>query len=76
MHACDVATLFRLALEKSAAGRYCHPVRDGAIPLRELAKPRLGTRQTSAGDPPNLGWEPAQPGLFADLGNGHYFSAN
>jgi hypothetical protein len=22
-----------------------------------------------------LGWEPAQPGLFADLDNGHYFAA-
>jgi nucleoside-diphosphate-sugar epimerase len=28
----------------------------------------LITRQT-------LGWKPAQPGLLADLGNGHYFPA-
>jgi hypothetical protein len=23
-----------------------------------------------------LGWAPTQPGLFADLDNGHYFPAN
>ena len=24
----------------------------------------------------SLGWEPSQPGLFADLDNGHYFPAS
>jgi nucleoside-diphosphate-sugar epimerase len=103
VHVRDVASLFRLALEKGPAGRYWHAVGDGGIPLREIAEAigsRLGlptvsipadelmvpgyfgflaniitqnypasnliTRRT-------LGWEPAQPGLLADLDNGHYF---
>ena len=103
MHVRDVASLFRLALEKGPAGSYWHAVGDGGIPLREIAEAigsRLGlpavsipvdelmvpgyfgflanivtqsypasnliTRRT-------LGWEPAQPGLLADLDNGHYF---
>jgi nucleoside-diphosphate-sugar epimerase len=106
VHIRDAASLFRLALEKSPAGKYWHAVQDGGIPFREIAEAigsRLGlpavsvpadvlmlpgyfgfltsvvtldlpvsnviTRQT-------LGWEPAQPGLLADLDNGHYFSAN
>ena len=106
VHARDVASLFRLALEKGPAGRYWHAVGDGGIPLREIAEAigsRLGlpavsiprdelmvpgyfgflanivtqsypassliTRRT-------LGWEPAQPGLLADLDNGHYFPAS
>ena len=36
----------------------------GSFPATNLI-----TRQT-------LGWEPAQPGLFADLDNGHYFPAS
>jgi hypothetical protein len=34
----------------------------------DLPASNLITRQT-------LGWEPAQPGLLADLDNGHYFPA-
>ena len=105
VHIRDLASLFRLALEKGPAGRYWHAVEDGGIPLREIAEAigsRLGlpavsvpvdelmlpgyfgflanivtqsypasnliTRRT-------LGWEPAQPGLLADLDNGHYFPA-
>jgi nucleoside-diphosphate-sugar epimerase len=107
VHVRDVASLFRLALEKGPSGRYWHAVGDGdgAIPFREISEAigsRLGlpsasipedelmipgyfgflanivtqsypasnliTRQT-------LGWEPTQPGLLADLDNGHYFPA-
>ncbi|HEY5334273.1 MAG TPA: SDR family oxidoreductase [Solirubrobacterales bacterium] len=107
VHVRDVASLFRLALEKGPGGKYWHAVGDGdgAIPFREISEAigvRLGlpavsipedelmipgyfgflanivtqsypassliTRQT-------LGWEPAQPGLLADLDNGHYFPA-
>jgi len=105
VHTSDLASLFRLALEKGPAGRTWHAVGDEGIRFRELAEAiaaRLGlpavsipadelmlpgyfgfltavvtldlaasnaiTRQV-------LGWEPAQPGLIADLDNGHYFPA-
>jgi nucleoside-diphosphate-sugar epimerase len=105
VHARDLAALFRLALEKSPAGKNWHAVADEGIPFRDLAEAiggrlnlpvapipadvlmlpgyfgflanlvtldvpasNLLTRQT-------LGWEPSQPGLVADLGNGHYFPA-
>ncbi|MGA8547468.1 MAG: SDR family oxidoreductase [Mycobacterium sp.] len=106
VHIRDVASLFRLALEKGPAGRYWHAVQDEGIPFREIAEAigsrldlpvlsvpvdelmvpgyfgplaslvtknypasNLITRQT-------LGWQPTQPGLLADLDNGHYFSAD
>jgi ketosteroid isomerase-like protein len=106
VHVRDVASLFRLALEKGPAGKQWHAIGDGGVPFREIAEAmgsRLGlpavsipadvmmlpgyfgfltnlvtlnlpasnliTRQT-------LGWEPAQPSLFADLDNGHYFPAD
>jgi nucleoside-diphosphate-sugar epimerase len=106
VHARDVASLFRLALEKGPAGRYWHAVADEGIPLREIAGAigsRLGLPAVSIPvdelmlpgyfgflaavvtlDLPasslitrrTLGWEPAQPGLLADLDNGHYFLAS
>jgi nucleoside-diphosphate-sugar epimerase len=106
VHSRDVASLFRLALEKGPAGNYWHAVQDEGIPLREIAEAigshldlpavsipadelmvpgyfgilanivtqsypasSLITRRT-------LGWEPAQPGLLADMDNGHYFPAS
>ncbi len=105
VHTSDLASLFRLALEKGPAGKTWHAVGDEGIRFREIAEAiaaRLGlpavsipadelmlpgyfgfltavvtldlaasnaiTRQV-------LGWEPAQPGLIADLDNGHYFPA-
>ncbi len=106
VHARDVASLFRLALEKGPAGRYWHAVEDEGIPLREIAEAigsRLGLPAVSIPadelmlpgyfgfltavatlDLPasnlitrrTLGWEPAQPGLLADLDNGHYVPAS
>ncbi|GAA1366595.1 hypothetical protein [Streptomyces beijiangensis] len=105
VHIRDVATLFRLALEKGPAGKYRHAIEDGGILFREIAEAigsRLGLPAVSIPadvltlpgyfgflanlvtlDLPasnlitrrTLGWEPAQPSLLADLGNGHYFSA-
>lgn len=105
VHIRDVAPLFRLALEKSPAGRYWHAVGDEGISLREIAE-AIGRRlDLPAVSIPldelilpahfgfianivtqnyptsnvitrrTLGWEPAQPGVLADLDNGHYFPA-
>ena len=43
VHIRDVASLFRLALEKGPAGRYWHAVEDGGIPFREIAE-AIGSR--------------------------------
>jgi len=68
VHIRDVASLFRLALEKGLPAV--------SIPADVLMVPgyfgflaNMVTRNTRR----TLGWEPAQPGLLADLDNGHYF---
>ena len=38
VHVRDVASLFRLALEKGPAGSYWHAVENGGIPFREIAE--------------------------------------
>ncbi len=38
VHICDLAALFRLALEKGEAGRYWHAIEDGGIKFREIAE--------------------------------------
>ena len=43
MHVHDLASLFRLALEKGPAGSYWHAVDDGGIPFREIAE-AIGSR--------------------------------
>lgn len=43
VHARDLASLFRLVLEKGAAGRNWHAIGDGGIPFREIAE-ALGSR--------------------------------
>ena len=43
MHARDLASLFRLALEKGPAGKSWHAVGDEGIPFREIAK-AIGSR--------------------------------
>jgi nucleoside-diphosphate-sugar epimerase len=105
VHIRDVASVFRLALEKGPAGRYWHAIAEGGIPFREIAEAigsRLGLPAVSipmdvlmlpgyfgqftnlvTGSYPatnvitrqTLDWEPAEPKLFADLDNGHYFPA-
>ncbi|MET0704930.1 MAG: SDR family oxidoreductase [Mycobacterium sp.] len=43
VHIRDVASVFRLALEKGPAGSYWHAVQEGAIPFREIAE-AIGSR--------------------------------
>lgn len=43
VHVSDVASLFRLALEKGPAGTYWHAVEDGGISFREIAE-AIGSR--------------------------------
>lgn len=106
VHARDVATVFRLALEKGGAGRSWHAVADEAVPYRQIAEAlasrlklpavpippdvlmlpgyfgflanlvTLDTPTSNAITRRLLGWDPTQPGLFADLDNGHYFPAD
>jgi nucleoside-diphosphate-sugar epimerase len=106
VHARDVASLYRLALEKSPAGRCWHAVGDGGIPFHEIAEAIASRLDLPAVSVPldeflvpayfgflanivtqsypasnlitrrSLGWEPIQPGLLADLDNGHYFPAS
>jgi nucleoside-diphosphate-sugar epimerase len=103
VHVRDVASLFRLALEKSPAGRNWHAVGDEAIRFRDIAEAigkhlnlpavpipadvlmlpgyfgflanlvTLDLPASSAITRQTLGWEPTQPGLFADMDNGQYF---
>ena len=105
VHGRDLASLFRLALEKGPAGKNWHGIEGEGIRFREIAEAigsRLGLPAVSIPadvlmlpgyfgflanlvtlDLPAsnlitrhaLGWEPAQPGLLADLDNGHYFPA-
>jgi nucleoside-diphosphate-sugar epimerase len=103
VHSRDLASLFRLALEKGPAGKHWHGIEGEGIRFREIAEAigsHLGLPAVSIPadvlmlpgffgflanlvtlDLPasnlitrqSLGWEPAQPGLIADLDNGHYF---
>lgn len=105
VHARDLATLFRLALEKGPAGKNWHGNEGASVPFREISEAigrHLGVPAVSIpadvlmlpgyfGFLANLvtldlplsnditrkvlGWEPVQPTLFDDLGNGHYFPA-
>ena len=43
VHIRDVASVFRLALEKGAAGKYWHAIAEGEIPFREIAE-AIGSR--------------------------------
>ncbi len=67
MHVREVASWFRLALEKGPAGSYWHAVEDGGIPFREIAEAiasRLGLPAVSIPED-----ELMMPGYFGFLAN-------
>ena len=67
VHICDLAALFRLALEKGEAGRYWHAIEDGGIKFREIAEAiggRLGLPTVSVPEDVLM-----LPGYFGFLAN-------
>jgi nucleoside-diphosphate-sugar epimerase len=77
VHIRDVASLFRLALEKGPAGRYWHAVQDEGIPLREIAEAigsRLGLPVVSV--PVDELMVPGYFGALASLVTKNYPAAN
>jgi nucleoside-diphosphate-sugar epimerase len=68
VHIRDVASLFRLALEKGPAGRFWHASEDGDTPLREIAEAigsRLGLPTVSV--PIDVLMLPGYFGMFTNL---------
>lgn len=68
VHSRDLASLFRLALEKSPAGRYWHGIEGEGIPFREIAKAigsRLGVPAASI--PADVLMLPGYFGFLANL---------
>lgn len=68
VHIRDVASVFRLALEKGPAGRYWHAVQDGGVPFREIAQAigsRLGLPAVSV--PVDFLMLPGYFGMFTNL---------
>ncbi|WP_319446263.1 MULTISPECIES: SDR family oxidoreductase [unclassified Mycobacterium] len=68
VHIRDVASVFRLALEKGPAGSYWHAVQDGGIPFREIAEAigsRLGLPVVSV--PMDVLMLPGYFGMFTNL---------
>lgn len=68
IHSCDLASLFRLALEKGPAGKSWHGIADEGIPFREIAEAiasRLGLPAVSI--PADVLMLPGYFGFLANL---------
>lgn len=77
VHVRDVASLFRLALEKGSAGKYWHAVGDGGIPFREIAEAigsRLGLPAVSV--PTDVLMVPGYFGFLANIVTQNYPASN
>ncbi|UNB50287.1 SDR family oxidoreductase [Mycolicibacterium sp. YH-1] len=68
VHIRDVASLFRLALEKGPAGKYWHASEDGGTPFREIAE-AIGSRLDlpAASVPIDVLMLPGYFGMFTNL---------
>jgi nucleoside-diphosphate-sugar epimerase len=73
VHIRDVASLFRVALEKGPAGRYWHAVQDEAIPFRDIAE-AIGSRLDlpAVSVPMDVLMLPGYFGQFTNLVTGSY----
>ncbi|CAM5743481.1 hypothetical protein SALBM311S_03135 [Streptomyces alboniger] len=77
VHVRDVASLFRLALEKGPAGKYWHAVGDGGIPFRDIAEAigsRLGLPVLSI--PADVLMVPGYFGFLANIVTQNYPASN
>jgi nucleoside-diphosphate-sugar epimerase len=77
VHIRDVASVFRLALEKGPAGRYWHAIAEGEIPFREIAEAigsRLGLPTVSV--PEDVMMLPGYFGLYTNLVTGSFPATN
>jgi nucleoside-diphosphate-sugar epimerase len=101
VHRLDAARVYRLALEKGAAGARYHAVAEEGIPFREIIEvigrrldvpvvsktgedaadyfgwfahfAAIDSRASSQKTRDELGWQPTEPGLLADLDHQRYF---
>jgi len=77
VHIRDVASVFRLALEKGPAGRYWHAIAEGSFPFREIAEAigsRLGLPAVSV--PMDVLMLPGYFGQFTNLVTGSFPATN
>jgi len=77
VHIRDVASLFRLALEKGTAGKYWHAVGDGGIPFREIAEAIAGRLDLPAVSvPADVLMVPGHFGFLANIVTQSYPASN
>jgi nucleoside-diphosphate-sugar epimerase len=77
VHIRDVASVFRLALEKGPAGKYWHAIAEGSFPFREIAEAigsRLGLPAVSV--PMDVLMLPGYFGQFTNLVTGSFPATN
>ena len=77
VHIRDVASLFRLALEKGPAGKYWHAIAEGEIPFREIAE-AIGSRLDLpvVSVPEDVLMLPGYFGMFTNLVTGSFPGTN
>ena len=77
----DIATLYRLAIEKGPAGQIYHGVEGPSYPRKLIAETIAESLGIEAKSITNditrsvLGWEPSHPNWVQDVRSGHYVRA-